>query len=51
MKSPHKQRPDDIARADTERFIERYAARTAAKTVAAKARSANAGKARSSTKK
>ena len=25
MKSPYKQRPDDIARADTERFIERYA--------------------------
>jgi myo-inositol-1-phosphate synthase len=25
MKSPYRQRPDDIARADTERFIERYA--------------------------
>jgi myo-inositol-1-phosphate synthase len=38
MKSPYKQRPDDIARADTERFIERYSARTAsALTVAAKA--------------
>jgi myo-inositol-1-phosphate synthase len=37
MKSPYKQRPDDIARADTERFIERYSARTArAKTAAAK---------------
>jgi myo-inositol-1-phosphate synthase len=34
MKSPYKQRPDDIARADTERFIERYARpRNAAKTV------------------
>jgi myo-inositol-1-phosphate synthase len=30
MKSPHKQRPDDIARNDTERFIQRYAGRTAA---------------------
>ena len=43
MKSPYKQRPDDIARADTERFIERYSARTArtkaatAKKVAARA--------------
>jgi myo-inositol-1-phosphate synthase len=34
MKSPYKQRPDDIARADTERFIERYARpRNTAKTV------------------
>jgi myo-inositol-1-phosphate synthase len=24
MKSPHRQRPDDIARADTEKFIARY---------------------------
>src|SRR5450759_533541 len=31
MKSPYKQRPDDIARADTERFIERYARKPAAK--------------------
>jgi myo-inositol-1-phosphate synthase len=38
MKSPYKQRPDDIARADTERFIARYAARTAATPPAAKAR-------------
>jgi myo-inositol-1-phosphate synthase len=38
MKSPYKQRPDDIARADTERFIERYASRTAGKPAAAKAR-------------
>ena len=38
MKSPYKQRPDDVARADTERFIERYAARTAAAPAAAKAR-------------
>jgi myo-inositol-1-phosphate synthase len=41
MKSPYKQRPDDIARADTERFIERYAKRparaTPAKAVAAAA--------------
>ena len=27
MKSPHRQRPDDIARADTEKFIARYARR------------------------
>jgi len=37
MKSPYKQRPDDIARADTERFIERYALRRpAGKAAAAK---------------
>jgi myo-inositol-1-phosphate synthase len=36
MKSPYKQRPDDIARADTERFIERYA-RTPVKVTAPKA--------------
>jgi myo-inositol-1-phosphate synthase len=36
MKSPYKQRPDEIARADTERFIERYA-RAAAKPRTAKA--------------
>jgi myo-inositol-1-phosphate synthase len=36
MKSPYKQRPDDIARADTERFIERYASRTAGKPADAK---------------
>jgi myo-inositol-1-phosphate synthase len=29
MKSPHRQRPDAEARADTEKFIARYAARTA----------------------
>ena len=29
MKSPHRQRPDDVARADTEKFIARYSARTA----------------------
>jgi myo-inositol-1-phosphate synthase len=39
MKSPYRQRPDDVARADTERFIERYSARPAAKAPAAKARS------------
>ena len=27
MKSPHNQRPDDQARADTEKFIAKYAAR------------------------
>jgi hypothetical protein len=31
MKSPYRQRPDAQAREDTERFIARYAARTAAK--------------------
>src|SRR6204780_3823005 len=37
MKSPYKQRPDDVARADTERFIERYARpRSAAKAAKAK---------------
>jgi myo-inositol-1-phosphate synthase len=57
MKSPYKQRPDDIARADTERFIERYSARTArtkiaaakgaaAKTAAAKTVAAKPGVAR-----
>jgi myo-inositol-1-phosphate synthase len=48
MKSPYKQRPDDIARADTERFIERYSARTTPKTVAAKT---VAAKARAKTRK
>jgi myo-inositol-1-phosphate synthase len=53
MKSPYKQRPDDIARADTERFIARYALRrpaskaatakaVAAKTAAAKPAAAKA---------
>jgi myo-inositol-1-phosphate synthase len=60
MKSPYKQRPDDVARADTERFIERYArSRTAtakaasAKPAAVKAASAKAasGKVGSKTKK
>ncbi|HEV2923400.1 MAG TPA: inositol-3-phosphate synthase [Solirubrobacteraceae bacterium] len=40
MKSPHKQRPDDQARRDTEKFIARYAARpgtTAKSRVARKA--------------
>ena len=31
MKSPYKQRPDDVARADIEQFISRYAARTTGK--------------------
>jgi myo-inositol-1-phosphate synthase len=30
MKSPYRQRPDDVARADTEKFIARYAGRTPA---------------------
>ena len=30
MKSPHNQRPDDQARADTEKFIAKYAGRPAA---------------------
>jgi myo-inositol-1-phosphate synthase len=40
MKSPYKQRPDDIARADTERFIDRYALRRPAAKTAAKATAA-----------
>jgi myo-inositol-1-phosphate synthase len=42
MKSPHRQRPDSIARADTERFIARYSGlpstkpKTAARTRAAR---------------
>src|ERR1700728_4697413 len=35
MKSPYKQRPDDVARADTERFIERYALKRPLAKVAA----------------
>jgi myo-inositol-1-phosphate synthase len=43
MKSPYKQRPDDIARADTERFIERYSRpRTAARAASAKPAAAKA---------
>jgi len=43
MKSPYKQRPDDIARADTERFIERYKLlRPPAKPAGAKPASAKA---------
>jgi len=38
MKSPYKQRPDDIARADTERFIERYTPRPSLTPAAAKAK-------------
>jgi myo-inositol-1-phosphate synthase len=38
MKSPYKQRPDDIARADIERFIERYGVRPAAKKAGAKSK-------------
>ena len=32
MKSPHRQRPDELARADTEKFIARYARRAPAAT-------------------
>jgi myo-inositol-1-phosphate synthase len=47
MKSPHNQRPDDLARADTEKFIAKYArrpgtrpkGRAAAKRAPAKPRS------------
>jgi myo-inositol-1-phosphate synthase len=38
MKSPYRQRPDDIARADTERFIERYALAPTVKKVRAKSK-------------
>ena len=31
MKSPYRQRPDDVARADIEQFIQRNAARTTGK--------------------
>jgi len=42
MKSPHNQRPDDLARADTEKFIARYAGRpgTRAKGAAATSKAA-----------
>jgi len=36
MKSPYRQRPDDVARADTERFIERYARKPVAAKKAVK---------------
>jgi myo-inositol-1-phosphate synthase len=38
MKSPYKQRPDDVARADIEQFIRRYSARTTGKPAGEKAR-------------
>jgi myo-inositol-1-phosphate synthase len=38
MKSPYRQRPDDIARADTERFIERYALAPTVKKAPAKSK-------------
>jgi myo-inositol-1-phosphate synthase len=38
MKSPYRQRPDDIARADTERFIERYALAPTVKKARAKSK-------------
>jgi myo-inositol-1-phosphate synthase len=41
MKSPYKQRPDDVARADIEQFIQRYSARTTGKPVGEKARAKN----------
>ena len=40
MKSPHNQRPDDIARRDTEKFIETYGGRPKSPTAAARKRSA-----------
>ncbi len=49
MKSPHNQRPDDQARADTEKFIAKYAGRpgTASKrSVPSKARASSAKKAK-----
>jgi myo-inositol-1-phosphate synthase len=54
MKSPHNQRPDGIARTDTEKFIARYArASEAARSAGAKAaaRSASAKTARSASAK
>jgi myo-inositol-1-phosphate synthase len=41
MKSPYKQRPDDVARADIEQFIQRYSARTTGKPAGEKARAKN----------
>jgi myo-inositol-1-phosphate synthase len=38
MKSPYKQRPDDVARADIEQFIRRHSARTTGKPAGEKAR-------------
>ena len=38
MKSPYRQRPDDIARADTERFIERYSRAPTVKKARAKSK-------------
>jgi myo-inositol-1-phosphate synthase len=38
MKSPYRQRPDDVARADTERFIERYARKPVAAKKAVKSK-------------
>jgi myo-inositol-1-phosphate synthase len=38
MKSPHNQRPDDLARADTEKFIARYAGRPRARVTGGAAR-------------
>ena len=52
MKSPYKQRPDDVARADTERFIERYARpkRAAKATGATKATAKSAATAKPAAK-
>ena len=44
MKSPHNQRPDDQARADTEKFIAKYAGRSAGE----RARAAPSAKSRES---
>ena len=46
MKSPHNQRPDDLARADTEKFIARYAGRPGlrGKPAAPRKRAASTGR-------
>jgi myo-inositol-1-phosphate synthase len=46
MKSPHNQRPDDRARADTEKFIAAYAGRPGTRSKARAARGSSAGPAR-----
>jgi myo-inositol-1-phosphate synthase len=43
MKSPHRQRPDEQARAETERFIARYAGRRAGRQTASAAATRQAG--------
>jgi hypothetical protein len=41
MKSPHRQRPDDQARAETEKFIARYAGRPGTKPAGRRATGAS----------